>query len=242
VASPVRRRVPFSFPEVLAARLAASGNPRCKGKGGPAIGPNHVAMPVTDDEIRHKYLDRAIREINALNHEVLDDERWEASDVLPVVGSGHPQADIMLLKHHASAEELEAGVAFYGRAGTAVLKSLTRLGIDPTTIYGTLCDKSPDGDDDDPRQDEWLRAEFAIVQPRIVVVMGDDALDRLNALGLPLAQPIRDLPGIVQRLTPSCEALLTPAIDDALDELQAKQTFWSAFRELGTWHASLPPY
>ena len=28
----------------------------------------------------------------------------------------------------------------------------------------------------------------------------------------------------------------------ALDELTAKQAFWTAFRELGAWHDRLPPY
>ena len=36
---------------------------------------------------------------------------------MPVLGSGHPQADIMLLKYSALPSEIEEGVAFYGRAG-----------------------------------------------------------------------------------------------------------------------------
>ena len=44
---------------------------------------------------------------------------------MPVLGSGHPQADVMLLKHAPTTSEVEEGVAFYGRAGTALMKSLT---------------------------------------------------------------------------------------------------------------------
>jgi hypothetical protein len=33
-----------------------------------------------------------------------------------------------------------------------------------------------------------------------------------------------------------------PDIDSALDEQQAKQEFWRAFRPLGDWYAQQPPY
>jgi uracil-DNA glycosylase family 4 len=199
-------------------------------------------MPVTDDEIHEKYLERAIREINALNHDVQDAR--PDGETIAVIGSGHPQADVLLLKHHASREELEEGVAFYGRTGQALLKSLGRLGIDPSTVYGTLCVKWATGDDEHPTATgaEFLLDELAIVQPRIVVVMGGDALAVLNGLGVPLAEHVRDLPGVVQRFTPACQVLVTPALDDALDELGAKQAFWTAFRALGAWHDALPPY
>ncbi|MEV4421726.1 uracil-DNA glycosylase family protein [Patulibacter sp. NPDC049589] len=202
-------------------------------------------MPVTDDEIHEKYLERAIREINALNHDVQDARPDEES--MAIVGSGHPQADVLLLKHHASREELEEGVAFYGRTGSALLKSFSRLGVDPSTVYGTLCDKWPDGPL--PRTGAlpaaattFLAEEIAIVQPRMIVVLGSDALGVLNALDVPLSTPVRDQPGAIQRFTPACQVLVTPALDDALDELGAKQAFWTAFRELGQWHDSLPPY
>jgi uracil-DNA glycosylase family 4 len=204
-------------------------------------------MPVTDDEIHEKYLERAIREINALNRDVQDARPEEGS--VAVVGAGHPQADVLLLKHHASREEVEEGVAFYGRTGAALLKSFGRLGVDPTTVYGTLCDKWPapghdrsDGGVLPAAAGTFLAEEIAIVQPRMIVVMGADALDVLNGLDVPLASPVRDQPGAIQRFTPACQALVTPALDDALDELGAKQAFWTAFRELGSWHDSLPPY
>ena len=202
-------------------------------------------MPVTDDEIHDKYLERAILEINALNHDVQDARQDE--DGVAIVGSGHPQADVLLLKHHASREEIAEGVAFYGRAGAALLKSFGRLGVDPTTVYATLCDKWPttDGPAGGPLPaiaGTVLAEEIAIVQPRMIVVMGGDALEVLNGLDVPLAETVRDQPGAIQRFTPACQVLVTPALDDALDELGAKQAFWTAFRELGSWHDSLPPY
>src|SRR2546425_8823351 len=62
---------------------------------------------------------------------------------MPVLGSGHPQADVFLLKYSARPAEVEEGVAFYGRTGNALMKSLKRLQIDPLAVYGTLCVKCP---------------------------------------------------------------------------------------------------
>jgi uracil-DNA glycosylase family 4 len=201
-------------------------------------------MPATDDEIREKYLERAIRELNALSRQLQSCRHCPRGNVMPVLGSGHPQADIFLLKYAPVASEVEEGVAFYGRSGTALMKSLKRLSIDPLAVYGTLCVKCPVADPTlaDPACVARVVDELAIVQPKIVVVMGDDALRTLNDLEIPLARTVAPEPGVVQPLTPACEALFVPNIDEALDEESAKRAFWSAFRVLGEWYAELPPY
>ena len=80
------------------------------------------------------------------------------------------------------------------------------------------------------------------MQPKIVVVMGGDALATLNEMAVPLARELEPALGVVQPFTPSIEALYVPNIDDALDEEAAKRAFWRAFRVLGDWYADLPPY
>src|SRR6185312_6567884 len=141
-------------------------------------------MPVTDDEIREKYLERAIRELNSLTRELQSCPHCPRGNLMPVLGSGHPQADVFLLKYAPVPSEIEEGVAFYGRSGSALMKSLKRLGIDPLAVYGTLCVKCPVADPSlaDPACLARIVEELAIVAPRIVVVMGDDALDALNDL------------------------------------------------------------
>src|SRR3981081_3718437 len=101
------------------------------------------SMPVTDDEIREKYLERAIRELNTLTRDLQACPHCPRGNLMPVLGSGHPQADIMLLKHSPLPSEIEEGVAFYGRAGGALMKSLKRLSIDPLALYGTLVGNAP---------------------------------------------------------------------------------------------------
>ena len=201
-------------------------------------------MPATDDEIREKYLERAIRELNAFSRDLQACPHCPRGNLMPVLGSGHPQADVMLLKYSARPAEVEEGVAFYGRAGNALMKSLRRLSIDPLAVYGTLCVKCPVADPSlaDPACLARVLEELAIVQPKIVVVMGEDALRTLNELPVPLAQPIAARPGELQRLTPSIEALYVPDIDESLDEEESKRAFWAAFKVLGQWYADLPPY
>jgi uracil-DNA glycosylase family 4 len=202
------------------------------------------AMPTTDDEIQEKYLERAIRELNQLTRELQECRSCPRGNVMPVLGSGHPQADVFLLKHAPTAAEIEEGVAFYGRAGNALVKSFKRLGIDPLAVYGTLCAKCPLSDPElaSPECLARVLEELAVVSPRIVVVMGERAVEIVNELGVPLAEELEPRPGAIQRLTPAMDALYVPDLDASLDTEDSKREFWSAFRVLGDWYAALPPY
>ena len=92
------------------------------------------------------------------------------------------------------------------------MKSLKRLAIDPLAVYGTLCVKCPVADPAmaDPACVARLVEELAIVSPKIVVVMGPEALAVLSELDIPLRRELRPEPGEIQRLTPSIEALYVP--------------------------------
>ena len=193
---------------------------------------------VPTDEIYERYLKKAISEINELG-----DELARAGDELrvPVLGSGHPLADVMLLKFSPQPSEIQEGVAFFGRSGQAVLKSLQRLHVDPLAVYGTNCLKFGTEDPDDAAA--WLTRELHIVQPTLIVAMGDRTVTFVNDLAFPLSDPIdADGAGALQRLTPTIQALVTPDIDESLDEAPAKTAFWNAFKALGPWWAEQPPY
>jgi uracil-DNA glycosylase len=194
-------------------------------------------VPAATDEIFEKYLQKAIAETNELGDEI---GRAAGEGQVPVLGSGHPLADIFLLKHDPKPAEVQEGVAFYGRAGQALLKSLQRLNVDPLAVYGTNCLKLAGGDEAEAR--EWLARELHIVQPKLVVVMGEQALAFLNAVEFPLADTLEPKPGELQRFTATIQGLHVPDIDESLDEAPAKTRFWNAFKALGPWWAELPPY
>jgi uracil-DNA glycosylase family 4 len=222
--------------------------------GGAASGPSkkgprtaarqEVNVPTTDDEIQEKYLERAIRELNQLTHRLQECSHCPRGNLMPVLGSGHPQADILLLKFAPTAAEIEEGVAFYGRAGNALRKSFKRLNIDPLVVYGTLCVKCPVSDPSLAGGEcvERVVEEIAIVQPKMVVVMGERALATLNELDVPLSGALEESPGTIQELTPTINALYVPDIDESLDSEESKREFWAAFRVLGDWYEELPPY
>src|SRR5262249_59283517 len=124
-------------------------------------------MASVTDEIFEKYLQKAIAETNELGDEIA---RAAGEGQVPVLGSGHPLADVFLLKHDPKPAEVQEGVAFYGRAGQALLKSLQRLHVDPLAVYGTNCLKLAGGDEAEAR--EWLAPEPHIVPPKVLVVVG----------------------------------------------------------------------
>jgi uracil-DNA glycosylase family 4 len=200
-----------------------------------------VAQP---NEIYDKYLTRAISEINELTGEILRCSKCRHARTMPVIGSGHPMADIFMLKYQARPSELHEGVAFFGRAGTALMKSCQRLKIDPLQLYGSNVVKCGDVREAKPEGKclDHLRHELAIVNPKMIVAMGEETVAALNAAKMPMAREIVFKPGDITELTPGTEVLVTPDIDASLDEQRLKAAFWRAFRRLGEWYDNIPPY
>ena len=197
------------------------------------------------NEIYDKYLTRAISEINELTGEVLRCRKCPHMRTMPVIGSGHPLADIMLLKYKARPSECHEGVAFFGRAGTAVMKSCQRLDIDPLQLYGTDVVKCGTVSDDAKAEKNclgYLRRELAVVEPKIIVAMGEQVVAALNALKLPTSTTLEFALGEIVEFTPATEVLMTADIDASLDEQRLKAGFWRAFRRLGEWYEAIPPY
>jgi uracil-DNA glycosylase len=201
-------------------------------------------VSVPDDQIYERYQARAIAETNQLGHEIATWIGEHHPAQAPVIGTGHPLADIFLLKYRPMPAEVQEGVAYFGRAGQAVLKSIERLRIDPLKLYGSVClkvDIEPD-EGDLAQARAWLTRELHIAQPGIVVAMGEEAVGFLNDLQFPLAAPVEYEPGRLQRFTPTIEVLPVPDIDGSLNDSKAKREFWSAFKVLGEWYENLPPY
>ena len=195
-----------------------------------------MATALTTDEIYERYLKKAITETNRLSHEIA-----QAADGAPTaLPTGHPLANIFLVKYGPQAQELQEGVAFHGRAGNALIKSLQRLHVDAMEVYGTNAVKFAGCDL--ALAAEWLRRELRIVEPKLLVVMGEDALEFVNTIEFPLSSQLASTLGELQRFTPTIEALAVPDIDSSLDEAPAKTAFWNAFKAVGPWWASLPPY
>ena len=204
------------------------------------------SQPVTEaSEIYRKLEERAIDDSNDLNRRIVACRQCRRGQgFLPIVGSGHPLADILLVKYQPHYLEVNEGVSFYGRSGTAILKSMERLGVNPLVVYGTNLIKCHDVK---PAEGEkncamyWLE-EFHITHPRIIVVMGRATLQVINKTRVAWMKRLNWDPGVLQTFTPFCKAVVTPDIDTCLDDDQAKAEFWKAFRSLGEWFQDEPPY
>lgn len=200
--------------------------------------PGPDETPGAPEDIQDAYLKRAIAELGALNDEITAWALNHGASALPVLSSGAPQAEIVMMKWTASLAERQEGVAYFGRAGSAILKSVQRLGVDPLSLYGTLCVKINEAG----FRPQWLTRELQIVMPKLIMPMGDHALEAINSLAFPGSTPLQNTPGVVQSWTPTIEAIVVPDIDESLDEQSAKRAFWAAFRTLGEWYLSQPPY
>src|SRR5439155_885397 len=141
--------------------------------------------------------------------------------------TGHPLGTIFLVKYGPQAQELQEGVAFHGRAGHALKRSLERLRVDPREVFGTNCVKFAGADLEVCRS--WLKRELRIVQPKLLVVMGEDTLEFANSVEFPLGRRLEPTLGELQRFTPTIEALVVPDIDSSLDEQAARTKYWNAF-------------
>ncbi len=201
-------------------------------------------MSRPEDNLYDKQLSRAIAEINELCRELTHCQKCTHGPAVPVIGSGHPLADIFLIKYRTLPSETSEGVAFFGRSGEAVMKSCQKIGIDSLILYGTDIIKCANVPEKEALQHcpLYLVRELMIVQPKMVVIMGEQSVAAFNQLDFPLAHKLEFSPGVVQPLTPTTEALVTPEIDKSLNDQRQKTSFWKAFKVLGDWYESLPPY
>ena len=156
--------------------------------------------------------------------------------------TGHPLGDDLPAQVRAAA----AGAAGGGRVprprrARAEASRCSGCDVDPIEVFGTNCVKFAGADEDESRP--WLARELRIVQPKLVVVMGDDALALPRTSSSSRSRsPVAATLGELQRFTPTIEALVVPDIDSSLDEQPAKTRFWNAFKPVGPWWAELPPY
>ena len=131
---------------------------------------------------------------------------------MPVLGSGHPQADVFLLKYAPTPAEVEEGVAFYGRAGTradevaqaAADRPAGRLRHAVREVPG----RRPVAGRPGVHRAAWSRS-WRSCSRRSSWSWATDALTALNDLDVPLARrPLEPRRASVQQLTPSIDALV----------------------------------
>lgn len=98
-----------------------------------------------------------------------------------VVGDGNPNADIMLIGEGPGHDEDVKGIPFVGPAGQLLDKMLFSIGLDRRCVYIANIVKCRPPANRTPLEDEakaclpFLRAQVALVRPKIIVCLGRTA-------------------------------------------------------------------
>ena len=112
--------------------------------------------------------------------------------IKPVLGTGDPHADLMIVGEAPGADEDRLGEPFVGRAGQLLNKILAAVGFTREEVYITNILKSRPPNNRDPEPAEVaahlpiLHRQIAIVQPKVILAVGKSAgnglLGRQSAL------------------------------------------------------------
>ena len=110
-------------------------------------------------------------------------------------------------------------------------------------IYGTDCLKAAiDADEADlDLSRQWLTRELHIVQPRIVVTLGEDAREFVNSIRFPLAVKATAPLGQVEQWTPTIEVLAVPDMDAVAQRGGGEAVVLAGVQTLGGSRERLPP-
>ncbi len=119
-----------------------------------------------------------------------------------VLGEGDKNADWMLVGEAPNHEEDIAGKPFVAQSGFLLTEMLRAIGIQRNEAYITNIIKCSPPDNKDPKVDElkscdgYLKAQIALVKPKIILAVGRVAAHAI----LETKKPISELRGIVHSL------------------------------------------
>ncbi len=156
-------------------------------------------------ESRIQQLGQIAAELRVFKESPLYDYRLE-NDYLPVIGSGDPDAAIMVIGEAPGENEAESGQPFVGAAGRVLDDLFASIGLRRDDVYITNIVKDRPPKNRAPRPVEvelyapFLERQIAIIQPQVIATLGRFSMDFiLELFGMPQhGQKIGDLHG--QRL------------------------------------------
>lgn len=103
-----------------------------------------------------------------------------------VPGQGNPEAKLLIVGEGPGAQEDQQGLAFVGPAGQLLTKMLGAIGLDRNDVYITNIVKCRPPNNRTPLPEEanlclpYLRAQTALIRPRVILILGATALSYLT--------------------------------------------------------------
>ena len=95
-----------------------------------------------------------------------------------VFGDGNPESEVLFIGEGPGAQEDASGLPFVGRAGKLLDDMLAMIGLDRSQIFIANIVKCRPPNNRDPLAEEqeicieWLRAQTALMRPKIIVCLG----------------------------------------------------------------------
>ena len=111
-----------------------------------------------------------------------------------VFGTGHPNADLLLIGEGPGANEDREGLPFIGAAGKLLTKILQAIELDRDQVYITNVVKCRPPNNRNPQPDEaaacrrYLDRQIELIRPRIILALGKVAAQTLLGNDLPLGR------------------------------------------------------
>ena len=111
-----------------------------------------------------------------------------------VFGVGSEDAEVLFIGEAPGANEDAQGEPFVGRAGKLLDDMLAMIGLDRSRIYITNSVKCRPPQNRDPLPEEsaacmpWLRQQFQLIRPKIVVCLGRVAAQRMLDPGFSISR------------------------------------------------------
>jgi uracil-DNA glycosylase family 4 len=150
---------------------------------------------------------------------------------IKVFGSGHPMADLFIVKSTFTKREGDSNIAFFGRSGDAIKKSCEKLEFDYSNLYGTNVVKCFVGEEIREKCfkncSKFLKLEILTCQPRIILSMGELATRALNLIRMEDDEEIQFLPGNVYNLWLEIKVLVTNDLVKSFYDLEVKRQVWN---------------
>lgn len=111
-----------------------------------------------------------------------------------VFGSGDSDAQLVFVGEGPGAEEDKQGIPFVGRAGQLLTKMIEAMGLSRDRVHIINVVKCRPPNNRDPEPDEvlacspFLRAQLAIIKPKVIVTLGRYASQTLLGTTTPMSQ------------------------------------------------------
>ncbi len=127
-----------------------------------------------------KNREKAEKELKSIKEEVIACQKCSLykSRVLPVIGEGNHQAEIMFIGEAPGEQESKKGRPFCGRAGQVLDELLDSIGIKRSDVYITnlLKDRPPNNRDPLPEEINvcapFLERQIKAISPKVLCLLG----------------------------------------------------------------------